>query len=77
MTSNDDIIHAIGRLEAQTENVAVNMTKLEVVLTAHLVDDARRIGSLERARAALWTAIVTAKVMIGALFVYWINRKGM
>ena len=75
-TSNDDIIRAISRLEAHTENIVVSITRVEAVVEKHLIDDANRIGSLERARAALWAAIITAKVLIIAGFAYLTQRGG-
>lgn len=70
MNTNEDIMRALGSLEAQTKAMASDIQ--DVKTYAH--DVSKRIGSLERSRAALWTGLVVAKTMIAAGFAYFAQR---
>lgn len=70
MATNDDIMRAIGGLEARTKIMAEDIADMK----AYMRDQSGRVGSLERSRAALWAGLLAAKVTIVAAFAYLVQR---
>jgi len=74
MTSNDDILRALGQLEGTVKGIREDIQEMRQDISKHNSNIYERVRSLEASRNRIWGAVATLPIIGGVAS--WFIGKG-